>query len=438
MEIVGWKAQTRQSNLLTNSTMSIFLRAARSNIETSISLPSSKSESNRVLLIDALCRQQTSQSCTLHNISTARDTVTMQRLLASTDVELDVLDAGTTMRFLTAFCAVTNRHSILTGTERMCERPIALLVEALTTLGANIAYLKHESFPPIEINGFTQTTAQIQIRGDVSSQYISALLMVAPLLPQGLELELLGEVNSRPYIQMTIELMQQFGVTVDWHSSPERNILHVRPQIYQPTSYAIESDWSGASYWYAIAALSSDCKLFLADLKPQSLQGDSVITTIGEYFGIGSQFAEHEGTMGVWLSKIPPKPLPDDTIDFSDCPDLAQTVAVLAAGLGKKLYLTGLQSLRIKETDRIAAVQTELANFGIEAVVENENTLYIAPQTLQAPARLVHTYKDHRMAMAFAPLAHKFDLEIAAPDVVEKSYPHFWEDMEKVFTVDRL
>lgn len=411
--------------------MSIFLRSLQKNITTSVLLPSSKSESNRVLLIDALCKQQTQQSCKLQNLSTARDTVTMQRLLASADFTLDVLDAGTTMRFLTAFCALTHRKAILTGTDRMCERPIALLVEALQNLGASISYVQKQGFPPIQIENFSQKTANISIRGDVSSQYISALLMVAPLLPQGLKLELLGEVHSKPYIQMTIELMKQFGVEVKWHTKLAQTYLYVQPQTYKAATYWIESDWSAASYWYAIGSLAESCNIFLEGLKPQSLQGDSTITEIGEYFGINSQFE----SKGIRLSKIEPKFLQNDTIDFSNCPDLAQTVAVLAAAKGKNLYLTGLQSLRIKETDRIAALQTELQNFGIQAVVKNENTLHIAPQKLQAPLRLVHTYKDHRMAMAFAPLALLQEVEIAEPSVVEKSYPHFWTDMQKVFEV---
>ncbi len=407
--------------------MAVQLSTLQTSFSVAVALPSSKSESNRVLLIDALCKHQTQQNCQLQNLSAARDTQTMQRLLATADTTLDVIDAGTTMRFLTAFCAITNRKATLTGTARMCERPIALLVEALQALGATINYEQKQGFPPIEIVGFLQKQAAISIRGDVSSQYISALLMVAPLLPDGLRLTLTGEVHSRPYIEMTITLMQQFGVEVQWQDQT----LYVAPQIYKPTTYWVESDWSAASYWYAIAALATDCNIFLEGLKPQSLQGDSVVVEIGEYFGVKSEFK----TNGVQLSKMQPKSLPSATLDWSHCPDLAQTFAVLAAATGKELYLTGLQSLRIKETDRIAALQNELQNFGIQAVVKQENTLYIAPQNLQKPLQPVQTYKDHRMAMAFAPLALCLPITIANEEVVEKSYPHFWKDLEKIMKI---
>jgi 3-phosphoshikimate 1-carboxyvinyltransferase len=401
--------------------------SAKKIINTTIALPSSKSESNRVLLIDALYHQQTGKKLDLHNLSTARDTVTMQRLLASKDLELNVIDAGTTMRFLTAFCAVTNREAILTGTERMCERPIGILVEALRTLGSEIDYTRIDGFPPLHINKFSQKTNKVLIRGDVSSQYISALLMIAPLLPQGLTLELLGEIQSQPYIEMTIDLMQHFGIEAVWR----HHQIHVYPQTYQEASYSVESDWSAASYWYSMAALADEAEILLLGLKEKSLQGDKAIVDIAKYFGVESEFTDK----GVILKKTIAEEIPNNIIDFSDCPDLAQTIAVIAAAQGKELTMKGLQSLRIKETDRISAIQHELHKFGIEAFVQHDTDLYIRPQTLHKPNKSIATYKDHRMAMAFAPLALHFDIEIQEPEVVAKSYPHFWEDMAKVFKV---
>ncbi len=404
-------------------------------IKISIALPSSKSESNRVLLIDALYRrqnniqqeQQNSNTLDLHNLSTARDTITMQMLLASNDLEINVLDAGTVMRFMAAFCTVTQRKTILTGTERMCERPIRVLVEALQNLGGDISYMNNEGFPPLEILSFSQKTKQINIRGDVSSQYISALLMVAPLLAQGLELSLVGEVHSKPYIEMTLDLMQHFGIQAVW----KENMIHIAKQNYQFATYYVESDWSAASYWYSIVALSDDAEILLEGLKENSLQGDNAIIELGKYFGVASHFTDE----GVMLTKTVAMAIPNNIINFSHCPDLAQTIAVLAAAQGKELYMKGLQSLRIKETDRITALKDELVKFGIDTFVQNETDLYIPPQKICASKETITTYKDHRMAMAFAPLALLFDVMIDEPEVVAKSYQHFWEDMAKILVI---
>jgi 3-phosphoshikimate 1-carboxyvinyltransferase len=388
-----------------------------------VHLPSSKSESNRALLIDALYAYQTGKRLALDNISTARDTVTMQRLLASKDVELNVIDAGTTMRFLTAYCAVTNRVAVLTGTERMCERPISLLVDALRTLGAEIDYLRTDGFPPIHIKGFQARQHAVTIRGDVSSQYISALLMIAPLLPNGLALTLTGTVQSLPYIQMTLNLLQHFGIQHRWQ---EQTIV-VPSQTYQTAHYAVESDWSGASYWYSVLALGKDLeKIHLLGLKENSLQGDNAIIKIMENFGIHTHF----DTKGAILTKKHANNSLLTVIDFTHCPDLAQTLAVVVAAKGGGVRLEGLQSLRIKETDRIAALQNELAKVSIQATAEGDAALWIPQQAILPPKAPIHTYKDHRMAMAFAPLALLFPIQIEEPEVVVKSYPHFWEDLD--------
>ncbi len=359
----------------------------------------------------------------MHNLSAARDTRTMLRLLESADHTLDVIDAGTTMRFLTAYVAATGKDKILTGTPRMCERPIALLVDALRKLGAQIDYLQQEGFPPIHIKGLQPTSVnQVSIRGDVSSQYISALVMIAPLLPNGLTLQLTGHVGSRPYIQMTLEQMRQFGVESEWQG----NTIVVKPQVYRATEYTVESDWSGASYWYSMAALAPDAEIELIGLKAHSLQGDSRITEIMAKIGVQSTFS----ATGVRLTKGPAQSAVK--VDFADCPDLAQTVAVCCTAKNIHLTLTGIESLKIKETDRIFALQQELAKFGA-TLQEVAPEVYETTPIQAQPGRKaeIHTYDDHRMAMAFAPLALLEPITIEHPHVVVKSYPSFWQDLEK-------
>ena len=386
-------------------------------LHTDISLPSSKSESNRVLIINALC----DTPCQLTNLSEARDTQTMLKLLASTEHTLDVLDAGTTMRFLTAWCSVSNRKAILTGTERMCERPIGILVDALRTLGADIRYLRNEGFPPIEIGEFKPKTNLLTIRGDISSQYISALLMVAPKLPNDLQLSLEGKVASVPYIKMTLQLMEKFGVKAHWQG----NSISVAPQQYKANQYAVESDWSASSYWFSMVALAHEGEIKLLGLKTDSLQGDKAIVEIMEKLGVSTIFE----TDGIRLRKT--KTEKEFNYDFSNCPDLAQTIAVIGAAKGVKMKLTGLESLKIKETDRILALKNELKKFGIQAQDHHDSELHIPASTIQAPKQMVNTYKDHRMAMAFAPLALLFPVTIERAEVVSKSYPTFWADLQK-------
>ena len=385
----------------------------------SIPLPSSKSESNRALVIDAL----TEGKNRLSNLAEARDTQTMIRLLETNPAVFDVLDAGTTMRFLTAFSAATNQQKIMTGSPRMCERPIGILVDALRSLGADIHYLGVEGYPPLALRGLPkQLTDQIRIRGDVSSQYISALLMIAPVLPLGLTLELEGKVGSRTYIQMTLDLMAQFGIVYRW----EGNRIQVAHQAYRPSQFAVESDWSGASYWFSLLACADGGSLFLEGLKEKSLQGDAAIVDIMSHLGIKSTF---QGG-GVLLEKQPVTGL--KSWDFSDCPDLAQTVAVTCAILGQNTVFTGLESLRIKETDRINALQQELGKFNAELREIDPHTFQVIPSVTMPRHVLIDTYDDHRMAMAFMPLLTKTSVTIADPEVVIKSYPSFWKQVESV------
>lgn len=381
---------------------------------TRIPLPSSKSESNRALVIDAL----TEGNNTISNLAEARDTQTMIRLLETSPPVFDVLDAGTTMRFLTAYATVTNQKKVMTGTARMCERPIGILVDALRSIGAEIHYLNVEGYPPLAVHGLpAQTNNKVKIRGDVSSQYISAMLMIAPFLPQGLELELEGKVGSRTYIEMTLELMAQFGIKYSW----EGNKITVPHQAYQPTTFEVESDWSGASYWFSLLACADSGELFLEGLKENSLQGDSAIVEIMDHLGVKSTFQKG----GVLLQKQAVKGL--KKWDYTHCPDLAQTVAVTCAILGQNAVFTGLESLRIKETDRIHALQQELAKFNAQLKEIEPEVFQVIPSVTMPRQVQIHTYDDHRMAMAFMPLLTKTHVLIEEPDVVNKSYPSFWK-----------
>jgi 3-phosphoshikimate 1-carboxyvinyltransferase len=396
-----------------------------------IYLPASKSESNRILIIEALAKHQSGSSFSanyqIKNLSEARDTQTMLKLLKSREQTLDVLDAGTTIRFLTAFCSITKRKAILTGTPRMQERPIKILVDALTNLGANIQYLQNVGFPPIEIVDFKQKTNQISVEGNVSSQYISALLMIAPLLRNGLQLHLQNQITSKPYIQMTLELMQTFGIRYEW----QENSILVEEGIYQMKNYVIEADWSAASYWYSIVALAEkETEVFLPYLRKNSLQGDSVIAEIMPFFGVETIYLEN----GVRIRKVSEPEESSFPYDFSDCPDLAQTIVALCVGKNMSLQATGLESLRIKETDRTAALANEVAKLGFSFTnIDDKNWLLKPENPIEAyQTALIDTYEDHRMAMAFAPLAMCQAIGIEGEQVVAKSYPNFWEELNKV------
>lgn len=344
----------------------------------------------------------------------------MLKLIGSPERTIDVEDAGTTMRFLTAYFSVTNQHKLITGTQRMKERPIGILVDALRALGADIDYAGVQGFPPLEIKQFSgQKTDTLRIRGDVSSQFISALMMVAPSLPQGLKLILEGKIGSRPYIEMTASLMNLFGVKCE---VLERQV-NIPSASYHPSEFTVESDWSGASYWFAFAALGSNTGLLLPRLFLNSLQGDSAIVKIMQSLGVNTSMEKNL----VKLSKS--KHSESVAWDFTHCPDLAQTVSVVCAAKGVKGNFTGLESLRIKETDRIAALQNELRKIGAD-LVEGDGEWKLMPSSKLPEKAFFNTYKDHRMAMAFAPLSALMQVEIENPSVVRKSYPRFWDDMK--------
>lgn len=379
-----------------------------------IPMEASKSESNRALILRALA----GPAIELENLSHARDTQLLQSLLASTGETLDARDAGTTLRFLTAWCAAAHRPALITGTPRMCQRPIGILVEALRELGADIRYEGQTGFPPHRVLAFHQKTPRVSVRGDVSSQYISALLLIGPFLPLGLELTLLGEVASRPYIRMTLEWMARFGLQV----KETANGFSVPPQTARGGRYAVESDWSGAGYWYSLLALAREGELELMHLRRESLQGDRAIVELFEQLGVNTHFEADR------VRLTPGSRADRFEADFSDIPDQAQTFAVCCAGLGIPARLSGLKSLRIKETDRITALETELAKFGCIIHTEGDEAITLPGTPLHVQNPCVHTYDDHRMAMAFAPLATLGPLSLDDPDVVAKSYPGFWQD----------
>ncbi len=392
-------------------------------------LPASKSESNRALILHALAG-----GGRLRNLSDAHDTQLMRSLLAAapgTD-RLSAEDAGTVMRFLTAYLTVTGWHGELTGTPRMQERPIAVLVGALRQAGADLAYAGHEGFPPLRLHGFAPATAagegptRLSVRGDVSSQYISALLMVGPYLPGGLELALTGPVGSRPYIEMTLALMARFGAACTTNADATR--LVVPAGRYHAADYAVESDWSAASYWYALVALGPPgSEITLPGLRQHSLQGDQAVAGLMTHFGVETTYLP--AGEAVRLRQVPCAAPDGLRLDFTDCPDLAQTVAVVAAALAWPVDMRGLESLRIKETDRIAALQTELGKFGGGLQEVEEGVFRVVSAGFRVDNQSVATYHDHRMAMAFAPLALRGPLVVEAPQVVRKSYPQFWKEL---------
>lgn len=391
-------------------------------------MPGSKSESNRALILKA----QAKGNLTIENLSEAEDTTCLDFLLSQvkksknfeSPLVLDVGPAGTAMRFLTAYLSTREGKYILTGSERMQERPIKILVEALQKLGADIEYLAREGYPPIEIRGRQWTGNHIQIPANISSQYISALLLIAPSCPKGLEIEMVGELTSAPYVDMTLEMMKSLGIQI---ISKARG-WYIPYQEISEGKLQIEPDWSGASYWYSFACLSGNYNLFLPGLRKQSLQADRKMVDFMELFGVHTEF-HSDGIRLIPGNKID---LPR-SLDFKECPDIAQTFMALVAGLGKTMEFTGLETLKIKETDRVEAVKTELNKIGVEIHSEG-STAYLNPGKLERPEKVFfHTYHDHRMAMALAPLVYKIkEVEIENRSVVSKSYPGFWKDLESI------
>jgi 3-phosphoshikimate 1-carboxyvinyltransferase len=405
-------------------------------INAEITLTGSKSESNRALIISALSEGLVK----VNNLSDAVDTVTLNNILNAISQEndpdtffnVDVGHAGTAMRFLTAYLATRKGMFHLTGSGRMKERPIKLLVEALRSIGADIRYSNQEGFPPLDIGKhFKQTSREVKIQGNISSQYLSALLMIAPSLPLGLSLEIEGELTSRPYLEMTLSMLEEAGIKHQW----EGQTIHIDKQSFKSNELTVEPDWSAASYWYSIAALSDVASINLPYLKEKSLQGDSEIKEIMVPFGIRTSLTSN----GIAL-KTGTTTAIEKVLNLKDCPDLAQTIIVCAAAKGLNLSFTGLETLKIKETNRVLALQQELAKIGVTLTEDNEIYTLNCEQ-LSFPEKVTFaTYDDHRMAMAFAPLSLLIkEVEIEDYQVVEKSYPDFWKDLETAgFTVQEL
>lgn len=398
---------------------------APTQIHATIGLPSSKSICNRALIIHALSRS----TMPVGNLSDCDDTQAMVQALQSADNTVDIGAAGTAMRFLTAYFATRpGQTRLLTGSARMQQRPIRPLVDALRTLGADIAYAGNEGFPPLLIRGKELTGNEVTLPGDVSSQYISALLMIGPMLSGGLTLHLSGRLISRPYIDLTLSLMKAFGADAAWEEGGDTPTLRVNSQPYRPVAFDVESDWSAASYWYEIAALCDDAIINLPGLQADSAQGDSAVARLFEPLGVTTTFAD-----GCAVLRKCERTIGRMDCDFTNQPDLAQTFVVTCALLGIPFRFEGLQSLKIKETDRMAALRNEMRKLGYILREENDAVLSwdgerVRPDT--APA--IDTYDDHRMALAFAPAAFRVQpLVLRDPHVISKSYPRYWDDLSQ-------
>lgn len=404
-------------------------------IHTTIHLTGSKSESNRALIIAALSKGLVK----VDNLSDAADTVILNSILndlknnpATEKQTVNVGHAGTAMRFLTAYLSTVPQQFVLTGSSRMQERPIAILVDALKTLGADISYAKNEGYPPLHINGgLNSEVAEVSIKGNVSSQYLSALLIIAPTLPLGLSLKIEGGLTSRPYVEMTLNMLASAGIEHNWTG----DTIHIAPQKHQEATLVVEPDWSAASYWYSIAALADQASVTLTNLREESLQGDSKIQDIMVPLGVRTSRVPN----GIDLKSGTAAEV-NEVLNLKDCPDLAQTIIVCAAVKGLNLSFTGLETLKIKETNRVFALQQELAKIGV-LLNEDHEVYTLDCSALAFPEKVTFaTYDDHRMAMAFAPLSLLIkEVEIEDYQVVEKSYPDFWKDLEKAgFTIEEI
>ena len=396
---------------------SLRLKHFSGQIDDEIQITGSKSESNRLLIL-----QQLYPNLKVLNLSNSDDTNLMLKALANKGEEINIGHAGTTMRFLTSLLSIQEgKEVILTGSGRMKERPIQILVNALRTLGADISYTENEGFAPLLIKGKKLEGGKVRIDGNVSSQYISSLLLIAPSLAKGIEIEFDGAITSVPYIKMTLSLLEELGIPTSF--SGQKITVASKDKI-QDTTVTVESDWSSASYYYSLVALSEGGKIILNSYKQKSLQGDSVLAEIYKSFGVKTTFSEHS----IQLEKRKDFENPTTVaFDLIKAPDIAQTIAVTCFGMGISCDLSGLHTLKIKETDRLVALENELTKLGAEIEVTNETLHLKASRKIKSDVSIA-TYQDHRMAMAFAPLLLKTSLRIEEANVVSKSYPTFWED----------
>ena len=398
-------------------------------LDMTVDLPASKSISNRALIIHALSGGSTLPE----NLSDCDDTSVIIEALRTMPEEINIKAAGTAMRFMTAYLSVTPGTHILTGTERMKHRPIGILVDALRTLGANIEYIGEEGYPPLRITGSTLKGGLLEIHGNVSSQYISALLMIGPMLKDGLTLRLLDHIISRPYIDLTLWMMGEFGAEAEWTSA---DTITVSPKPYKSRDYFIENDWSGASYWYEILALNDDpeSEIRLTGLMDGSKQGDSITRYIFSLLGVKTKLQSKKAGIPQTITlKKNGHCVPKLEYDFVNCPDLAQTFVVACAAMNIPFHFTGLSTLKIKETDRIEALKTEMRKLGyVVKDIDGSELLWDGERCEPSLEQGIDTYEDHRMALAFAPYAMKHNgLVINNPQVVTKSYPHYWDHLRQ-------
>lgn len=410
--------------------MNLFLKQSKTNQQSAIKITGSKSETNRLLLLQALY-----PNLFLKNTSNSDDSDVMTKALQSSQEIIDIHHAGTAMRFLTAYFSIQeNREVVLTGSSRMKERPIKILVDALRQLGAEIVYEEKEGFPPIRIKGKKLSQGKVSLSANISSQYISALLLIAPKLENGIQLTLEGEITSVPYINMTLSLLNQIGIETSFIG----NVISVKPHVTlstaeepYPLSLTVESDWSSASYYFSIIALSEiGTEITLSSYKKDSFQGDSVLDEIYKDFGVETTFEDNS----IKIKKTVSRKLLTVNCELNNAPDIAQTIAVTCFGLGIGCHLTGLHTLKIKETDRLLALKNELEKLGANVSVTNDSLTLEppAPNFVIAGNVAISTYQDHRMAMAFAPLALKTNIVIEDAEVVSKSYPDFWNDLKTI------
>lgn len=398
-------------------------------LDMTVDLPASKSISNRALIIHALSGGSTLPE----NLSDCDDTSVIIEALRTMPEEINIKAAGTAMRFMTAYLSVTPGTHILTGTERMKHRPIGILVDALRTLGANIEYIGEEGYPPLRITGSTLKGGLLEIHGNVSSQYISALLMIGPMLKDGLTLRLLDHIISRPYIDLTLWMMGEFGAEAEWTSA---DTITVSPKPYKSRDYFIENDWSGASYWYEMLALNDDpeSEIRLTGLMDGSKQGDSITRYIFSLLGVKTKLQSKKAGIPQTITlKKNGHCVPKLEYDFVNCPDLAQTFVVACAAMNIPFHFTGLSTLKIKETDRIEALKTEMRKLGyVVKDIDGSELLWDGERCEPSLEQGIDTYEDHRMALAFAPYAMKHNgLVINNPQVVTKSYPHYWDHLRQ-------
>ena len=398
--------------------MDLKLSKAPATLSGDIFVTGSKSESNRLLILQAWFPE-----IEIKNLSESDDTVALQQALATNEGKVDIHHAGTAMRFLTAyFASQEGKEILLTGSERMKERPVRLLVDALRSLGADIEYAGIEGFPPLRIIGKKLQQHKVVLKANVSSQYISALMLVAPSLPNGLDITLEGQITSAPYILMTLALLKKAGIS----GSFEKQKIVIQPKKeLKPVVFTVESDWSSASYFYSLTALSTSADIQLSSYKGQSNQGDAVVAKIYEQLGVQTEFSEDR----IRLRKVAVKKPKSLNLNLADSPDIAQTIVVTCFGLGIACELKGLHTLKIKETDRLEALKAELEKLGAKVEITSDSLRLKAPGEIRENV-CIETYNDHRMAMAFAPLAIRVPLRIADASVVSKSYPKFWEDLQ--------